>query len=202
MDTETYYEKNLVINNRELNYKGVFRFDELVYVINKALDELHYKKREKKTEELVTEQGRRTYIELRPLKVYTKYIKLLIKIKISLSNVTETVEEVQEGMKKKFENGDVLITFDSWVLTDYGHRWGMKPSVYFWKSLINKYVYPFPLEGAAPGMVSADTAHIYTQIKKLFNSYKHETGQAVTEEEIRQNVEEDIRKEMEEGREE
>ncbi|MBS3116726.1 hypothetical protein J4421_03975 [Candidatus Woesearchaeota archaeon] len=198
MDTETYYEKNLVINNRELQYKGIFRFDDLVAVINRATEKLHYEKREKKTEEIVTEEGRKTYLELRPIKMVTKYIKLMIKIKITVSNATQTIEEV-EGLKRKFDHGDLLIVFDSWVLTDYGHRWGMKPYVYFLKSMINKYLYSFPLEGSASGELASDTTFIYAQIKQLLESYKHELGKIVKEEEVVRDVEEEIRKEIEEG---
>ena len=58
---EPYYEGNLVINNRELIYKGIFRVDDLFREINMALQERGYTPREKKSEELVTEAGRKTF---------------------------------------------------------------------------------------------------------------------------------------------
>ena len=65
---DTHCEKNLIINNRELNYKGIFRADELFTLINRALQAKGYDKREKRTEEIVAEGGKKTSIELRPFK--------------------------------------------------------------------------------------------------------------------------------------
>ena len=118
---ETYHEKYLVINGRELKYKGLFKVDELFAVINKSLERKNYEKREKKTEELVTEAGRKTHVELRPFKVKSNFVTLMIKMKITLDNVTETVME-KDGIKNKFQLGDVIIVFDSWVLTEYQNR--------------------------------------------------------------------------------
>ena len=194
--SEVQYEKNLIINSRTLAYKGIFREDELFSAINRVLEERGYEKREKKTEEVVTEGGRRTYVELRPFKELSNYIVLQIKMKITLDNVTGKIEEF-EGQKKKFQQGDVTIVFDSWELTDYQTRWGMKPFVYFIKGFINKYVYAFPIEAGSKGVLAGDTAFMYGTIKKLLNSYKLEVGKGPKEEDIHRQMEEDVRKEME-----
>ncbi|MBI2103325.1 hypothetical protein HYT55_05765 [Candidatus Woesearchaeota archaeon] len=187
-------EKNLIINNRELRYKGVFRVEELFSTINKALQEKGYEKNEKKTEEVVSEEGKKTHIELRPYKVKTEYVMLMIKIKITLDAVTETVETVH-GVKQKFQSGDVLVVFDAWLMTDYENRWTMKPLVYFLKSFINKYLYTFPLEAGFAGELTGDTAHVYAAIKKLLQSYKYQAGKAVREEDVRKEMEREVEKE-------
>lgn len=194
---ETSCEKDLVINNRELKYKGIFRSDEIFSAINRALEEKGYEKREKKTEELVTEMGKKTYIELRPFKVKANYLALMLKIRINLDNVVEVVEKIG-GAKEKFQQGNVNIFFDAWTLTDYEQRWQMKPWVFFLKGFINKFVYIFPLEGGMRGEVVGDTAFIYAQVKKLLNSYHPEIKKQVREEDIRKQIEAEISKEMEE----
>jgi len=195
---ETQYEKELIINNRELKYQGVFRAEELFSALNRALEERGYVKREKKTEELVTEAGKRTYVELRPYKEKTNYLVLMLKIKIVLDNVTEKTEMVQHE-KRKFQQGNVEIVFDSWILTDYSDRWNLQPVVFFTKALINKFLYKFPIEAGIRGEVVQDTAYIYAQLKKLLSSYKYEAGKVVKEEEVRKNVEAEIAKEFMEG---
>lgn len=187
----TFYEKNLIINNRELHYNGIFRVDELFSAINRALEEKGYEKQEKKTEELVTEHGRRLHLELRPYKQKTNYVLLMIKIKITLDNITEAIEEVN-GSKQKFQKGDVLVVFDSWLMTDYEHRWTMKPLVYFLKSLINKYLYAFPLEAGFPGELTSDTAHVYAAIKKLLQSYNPKSKKIVRESDVVTEMEKEI----------
>lgn len=189
---KAYFEKNLIVNNRELRYKGIFRTDELISTINKELGKLGYTKREKMSEEIVTEEGKKTYIDLRPFKIKTNYVQLMIKVKITLDHVTDVTEEV-EGVKKNFERGDVLVTFDAWILSDYDPRWGMKPFVYFVKGVINKYFYKMPLEGSFPGEVAGDTAALYSALRKLLNSYKHRSGKVVKEEDVMKEVEKEIR---------
>ncbi len=188
---DTHCEKNLIINNRELKYSGVFRADELFAAINRAIEERGYEKREKKSEETVTEEGRETYIELRPYKEMSEYATLMLKIKIHLKNTTEAVEEVH-GQKRKLQKGDVLIVFDAWSLTDYQSRWGMKPWVYFFKAIINKFVYTFPMESGFIGLLVGDTAYVFGHAKRLLNSYGEAEGRPPTEEEIKKAVEEEM----------
>ena len=185
------YERDLIINNRELNYKGIFRFPELISTINKVISERGYEKNEKKSEELVTQDGKRTLIELRPFKQKTNYVMLMIKIRLILNSVTEIDQEVA-GTTHKFSQGDILVVFDSWLLTDYYKRWGLQPLVFFLKGIINKYIYTWPLEGGLPGELKSDTAAIYAAIKKLLNSYKHEVDGKVSEQDVMQDVAKDI----------
>ena len=196
MISEINYEKNLLINNRQLKYKGIFKADEVFSIVNRALEEREYTKREKKSEETVTEAGRKTYVELRPFKTISNYLTLMIKIKIIFDNVVESLEESRLE-KKIFQQGDVLIIFDAWVLSDYNNRWGMKPWFYFVKGMFNKFVYKNPLEAEVTGTLAKDAAYIYARIKRLFNSYRGDSGEPVKEEEIIKETEEELKKEIE-----
>jgi len=100
-------EKNLIINGRTINYKGIFSTDELFSVINQALDERGYIRKIKKQEELVTETGKRSYFELRPYKTKTFSLTLMIKIKITEDNIIEEKQAVQ-GVTKLFKNGNLI----------------------------------------------------------------------------------------------
>lgn len=186
-------EKNLVVNNKELVYQGLFRVDGLFSAINKALEEKGYTKSEKKSEELVTPAGRMLFLELRPYKVITEYITLMIKIKITLDNITDVKEEIN-GHKIVFQKGDVKIAFDSWSLTDYQSKLGLTPGVYFIKGLINKFLYTFPLESGSLRTLGSDTAYIYAQALKFLNSYKSKQKKAAAEEEVRKKIAEEIKK--------
>ena len=62
----------------------------------------------------------------------------MIKIKITFDNVTETSEVVNDA-KRLYQNGEVNIAFDSWILSDYANRWGMKPWFFFMKGISNKF---------------------------------------------------------------
>ncbi|MBT6774572.1 hypothetical protein HOA91_04325 [Candidatus Woesearchaeota archaeon] len=195
MINEINYEKFLRINNRQLSYKGIFRADDIFSTVNRALEEKDYTKREKKSEETVTETGKRIYVELRPYRVITNYLTLMIKIKITLDNVTESPVE-HKSEKRIYQQGDVLIAFDGWVLSNYHNRWGMKPWFYFLKGLMNKFVYKNPLEAETGGKLAQDTAYIYAKIKGLLNSYQGELGKPRMEEEIKKQVEKELKKDI------
>ncbi len=68
----------------------------------------------------------------------------------------------------------VNIIFDAWSITDYAHRWGMKPFFYFMKGFVNKYIYHFPLEGGFVEELKSDTDHLNEQLKSLFSLYKYQ----------------------------
>jgi len=169
-------EKNLIINNRTLTYKGIFRVNELLNSINSTLKEQGYQNLEKKTEETVFPSGKKTFIELRPFKIKTSYVTLMIKIKIYLNNIIEITKEV-DNIKMIFQQGDVTIIFDAWSVTDYSKRWGMKPLFFFLKAVINKFIYHFPLEEGFIGELKSDTTLVYDQIKALLNLYKYQVSE-------------------------
>ncbi|MBT4805095.1 hypothetical protein HON71_02900 [Candidatus Woesearchaeota archaeon] len=195
MINEVNYEKFLLINNRQLSYKGIFKVEDIFSTINRALEEKDYTKREKKSEETVTEAGRKTYVELRPFRMITNYLTLMIKMRITFDNVTEDLVE-HKSEKRIYQQGDLLIAFDGWVLSNYRNRWGMKPWFYFVKGMINKFIYKNPLEAETGGKLAQDTAYIYAKIKGLLNSYQGESGKPVKEEEIRKQVKKELKEEI------
>ncbi len=191
-------EKNLVVNNKEFRYSGIFLADEIFSQVNAALEEKGYTKQEKRAEEKVTPTGRKLYLELRPYKIVTNYINLMIKIRITLDNVTEHTEK-KNGVPRKFDKGDVHVAFDAWSITNYEGRWGMKPLVYFLKGVFNKYIYTFPVESGATSELVEDTVHIYAQVKHLLQSYAGERPPLKTEEEVLEEMKKEITKEIEQG---
>ena len=189
---EHYLQKNLVVNNKELKYIGIFNVEELFNVINEALEEKGYTKKEKKSEELVSEQGKKIFLELRPYKNLTNYLRTVIKMKVFLDKVVDHQEEI-EGKKVKFQKGEITIVFDAWVITDYEERWGMKPFVFFLKGIINKFLYQYPLEGGSTGIVAGDTAHLYAKVKNLLRSYVPKVEKQMGEQDIIKEVSKDIK---------
>jgi len=167
-------EKNLVINSRTITYKGIFKIREIFKTVNDALEKLGYQKSEKKTEETVTPSGKKTFVEIRPYKIKTNYVTLMIKIKIMINNVVEVSRPV-DGVNTNFQQGEVRVIFDAWSLTDWEARWGMKPTIFFLKAWIFKWFYRLPSEEVYIGELSSDTGYIHDQIKSLLNLYKYQT---------------------------
>ena len=201
MISEMNYEKNLIISGRELEYKGIFNINDLYSTINKAIKEQGYEKREKKSEETVKEEGRHVYVELRPWKEVTKWLLLMIKIKIIADNVTETISVVNNE-KRVFQKGDVKIIFDGWIMSDYEDRWQMKPFFYFLKTMVNQFIWKAPIESNISGQLEGDVEQIYKMIKQHFDSYRGEQGNIVKEQEIVKKMEMDVEKDIQKEKEE
>ena len=189
-------ENNLIINNKRIAYNGVFRTSELLSIVRHALEEKGYSYVEKKNEELVMPEGRMLQLELRPVKNVSPYMNLMIKILITLDNVTETVKEVS-GVKQKYQQGEVAIGFDAWSITNHEDRWGLKPFSYFVKSVVNKYIYKSHTEEDLLKQLVSDTAYVYAKIKELLESYQGKKIAPMKEDEIMRKVEEEIMKKPE-----
>ncbi len=187
-------EKNLLINNKKISYHGVFRTDELFSVLRQVLEEKGYAYAEKRNEELVTPEGRLLQLELRPVKQVSPYMQFMVKIRMTLDNITETTKDVS-GIKQKYQQGDVVIAFDAWSITNHEGRWGLKPFSYFMKSVIHKYVYQFKIEEDLLRDLVTDTAYIYAKVRELLQSYQGKKIPPMKEEEIMKKVGEEIGKE-------
>ncbi len=186
-------ENTLVINHRELNYKGIFRSEDVFRLINKVLAQKGYAKNEKRSEEVNTDEGRRFLVELRPSKSKTTYLKLEMRMRITFDNVTSVVEEREHG-KERFEVGTVHIIFDGWVKTDYQNRWTQNPYSFFLKAWIHKYVYRFKLDDQYSGEIFSDTAYMYGQLRALFDSYVPKAAPKGHEKDVMKDVELDVEK--------
>ena len=184
-------EKNLLINNKKITYQGIFRTDELFSVLRRALEEKGYAYAEKRNEELVTPEGRLLQLELRPVKQVSPYMQFMVKIRMTLDNVTETTKEVS-SLKQRYQLGDVVIAFDAWSITNHEGRWGLRPFSYFMKSFVHKYIYKFKVEEDLLRQLVSDTAYVYAKVRELLQSYRGKKIPPMKEEEIMKKVEEEM----------
>ncbi|MEK6939295.1 MAG: hypothetical protein AABX31_01060 [Nanoarchaeota archaeon] len=191
-------EKNLLINNKKISYQGIFRTDELLSVLRHALKEKGYEYAEKKNEELVTPEGRLLQLELRPVKQVSSYMQFMVKVRMALDNVTDITKEVS-GVKQKYQQGDVVIAFDAWSITNHEGRWGLTPFSYFMESFIHKYVYKFKIEEDLLRDLVSDTAYVYAKVRDLLQSYQGKKIPPLKEAEIMKKVEEEFLKQTEPG---
>lgn len=169
-------QKSLIVNSLELNYKGAFSFDEFYRTLKKKTESLGYKFHEKRFEQFNGETGKNLFIELRPFKQKTAYAALTLKIRIDMRNVKDVSIEV-DGVPTALQEGEIDILFDAWIMMHYNKRWNMSPLVWFAKSVINKWIYQFPLEGGFAGEVAADTHQIYQHVKAFLNLYRYRVPQ-------------------------
>ena len=163
-------EKRLVIDGLELNYSGMFELEELLRKIDSLTAERGYVKNEKKRTEITRSYGKEFNIELRPTKKKTDYFTLMIKMRISITNLREVIVEKQ-GAKTKLNKGNVKIIFDAWTTSYYEGIWEQKPLFYYLRHLFEKAIYQFHTDEHIKEL-SDDCHYIYNNVKSFLELYE------------------------------
>jgi len=166
-------EKNLVVDQKILEYKGLFEFSEVIETLNSLIKSKGYDLQEKKAEEKVLEDEKEIHLELRPLKRATSYQTLMIKVTINAKNLTEEIHTVG-GKKRHFHKGNLSLVFDGWSLTDFERKTQERMLNYFIRGVISKYLYRSPTEGKIIGELKSDVDFVFNQLKSFLNLYKYQ----------------------------
>ncbi len=160
-------EKRPVIEHEQVVYEGVFSVKELYKALYGWMSDKGYAPVEKRTHESVTKAGKHIEVELEPYRKFTDYAKSVIRIHLTCHDLAD-VEVAKDGHRKKMQKGKVVLTFDSWLETDYEHRWETQPVFYVLRSLFEKYVYTPFLSGFITS-VRNDTLDAKNQVKAYLN---------------------------------
>ena len=160
-------ERRPVIEQESISYEGIFNLKELYQLFYGWMSDKGYIPVEKRVHESVAKGGKHIEVEFEPYKKFSDYAKSVIRIHFTAREVTD-VEVTTDGHKRKMQKGKVNILIDSWLETDYAHRWETQPVFYVVRSLFEKYVYTPFLSGFITG-VRDDTNMLRDQIKAFLN---------------------------------
>lgn len=160
-----------IVSQQRVTYEGLFSFAELMRHIDDWYTTKGYMPVEKKTIESVKPDGK--YIEywFAPYKKINDYVKFIIWIRVLGSDLKEKEVE-RDGRKEMLVEGKVQFVFDSFIETDWEHRWETKPMFYFFRTVWDKYVFK-PFLSGYPSMVKEDTHDLINQTKSFLNLYKY-----------------------------
>lgn len=159
------------VSGKELiKYEGLFSLKDLYKLLNQIIDDRGYIPVEVSVEESVEKTGKSIEADLEPFKKFTDYAKSVIKIKIRVSDCKE-VEVTRDKKKQKLNKGKILIEVESYLETDYEHRWETTPYLYVLRTLFEKYVYT-PFLSNFSQQIADDTDFIKSQVKSFLNLYR------------------------------
>ncbi len=133
-------EKKIVFQDKFVSFEGLFNLKDLFRIIVKWFNERGYDMWENKNYEEVYEDGKKIIFELLPYKKVSDYYKLEIRVFVVFENLKE-VEVELNGVKQKLLKGRADFTFDAILVTDYENRWEGRASYYFYRALIDKFIY-------------------------------------------------------------
>jgi hypothetical protein len=125
--------------DENLEYEGYFSMKEVFRIIDKYFRQRGFDKKIIFDEEYHTPTGKYIHVKMEPYKKWDDYVRMQIRLWIYAKDMVEVEREV-DGQKIKTEYGKLYITFDSFLQTDYRHRWDSKPAYFLIRTLIEKYL--------------------------------------------------------------
>ncbi len=131
-------EVRTLIDGKELAYEGLMDVRKLLFHIDNWLKEKHYDKVENKNYEEVYEDGKQIVIELRPYKKLSDYVKSEMRIFMVFSRLRDAEVEVG-GAAREVQRGRAQLSFDSYLVTDYEHKFERTPFFYFFRTVADKF---------------------------------------------------------------
>jgi len=164
-------EREVVIDKMRLSYEGLLKITDLYKLVDGWLRQKGYDKREKRMAESITKTGKFIEWEMEPWKKITDYAKIVIKLRIIITDVKEVEVEIDKT-KVKMNQGKADFVFDGYIETDYENRWESKPLFYFLRTLFDKYVFRSYTTGFHSNAI-ADVNDLHSRIKSFLNLYRY-----------------------------
>ncbi|RMF55570.1 hypothetical protein D6745_01700 [Candidatus Woesearchaeota archaeon] len=164
-------EYKFVVEELRLAYEGLMNVPELYSMIDQYFREKQYDKREVRNFEQTTPDGKNIELEIQPYKKITDYAKLVIKIRMFFYGLQDVVVE-KDGLKIKMQKGKVEMIFDSFLETDYEHRWEQKPTYFLIRTLFDKFIYKIYTTQFEKEL-EKETNHIHDMIKSFLNLQRY-----------------------------
>ena len=164
-------EKRIVYQDKFVSFEGLFNLRELFRTICRWFSERGYDMWENKNYEEVYEEGKKIIFELIPYKKVSDYYKLEIRIFVVFENLKEVEVELR-GVKQKLLKGRADFTFDAILVTDYENRWEGRPSYYFYRAIVDKFIYKSYTDKYEQ-MLIKDAREVQEEIKAYLNMFRY-----------------------------
>ena len=164
-------EKKIVYQDKFISFEGLFNLKDLFRTIIRWFNEHGYDMFENKNYEEVYEDGKKIIFELIPYKKVSDYYKLEIRVFAVFESLKETEVELN-GVKQRLLKGRANFTFDAILVTDYEGRWETKPTYYFYRALIDKFIYRSYTDRYESQLVK-DAKEVQEEIKAYLNMFRY-----------------------------
>jgi len=164
-------EKKFVFQDKFLSFEGLFNLKDMFRTIAKWFNERGYDMFENKNFEEVYEDGKKIIFELIPYKKVSDYYKLEIRIFAVFQNLKEVEVEIK-GVKHRLLKGRADFTFDAILVTDYEDRWEGRPANYFYRAIIDKFIYKSYTDRYEAELLK-DAREIQEEIKAYLNMFRY-----------------------------
>lgn len=132
-------EKNNIMTNEIVSFKGLFHIDDLFSMTNDYFKELGYDINIGSNQTDIESNHKKIKVVYNIWKKISDYIKYVVKVEIS--SKMNDVEILIDGVPSIVQKGDITISISGTVISDYEKSWEQKPEYFFIRTLFNKYIY-------------------------------------------------------------
>ena len=163
-------EKKFVVYDLRLSYNGPVNIEDFYREVEDWMRQKGLSKELKKKTENLTPKGKKLEWTVECWKNITTFAKEVVRLRSFFNNVRE-IEVRRNGKRIKTQQADVLIQIDGILETDLSQRWEQTPIFYFFKMLVDKYIWPF-YSGRYDGFPAADAHDLHKTLQAFFNLQK------------------------------
>ncbi|MFH0869774.1 MAG: hypothetical protein V1866_01815 [archaeon] len=164
-------ERKIVFQDKTLNFQGLFDLKGLFRTINTFFADHSYDPFENKNFQEVYEDEKKVIFELLPYKKITDYYRLEIRVWAVFEHLKDVEVEIK-GVKQKLLKGDANFTFDATLITDYENRWEGKGVYFFFRSLVDKFIYKGYTDRYEDA-VTKDVRDLMEEIRAYLNMFRY-----------------------------
>ena len=155
-------ERRAIVEEKVLRYNGIFSTSEMYEIIERWFADNGFSDREEVEHmEKITKSHKTVEVLYQPVKTLSSYSKAELRLFIEIDNMRRTVIE-KDGKKITMTDGNITLTFDGFLTTDYENRLDVaKPRNFVWKTVFDKLL--------KKTESSEDEAKIAGYVSELYN---------------------------------
>jgi len=163
-------EKKIVDYDIRLSYNGPVKITDFFKEVEDWIKKKGMKKDLKKKMERLTGKGKKLEWTVECWKKLEHHTTEVVRLR-SMFNEVKDIEVDRQGRRIKTQQADILLLIDGILETDTSQKWEQKPTFYFIRALIDKYVWKFHTE-KYDGLVSSDAHDLHRTLQAFFNLQK------------------------------
>jgi hypothetical protein len=153
----------------QVNYQGIFNFNDLMTLIDSFFKRKGYTKHIMSHNEKAAESGRTINIRMRPFKP-VKANKLEIQVWLNINDLTDITKNI-DGMNIGMNKGKVNIVIDAFFLSDMRGQWEARAEYTFIRTIFDKFLFRSKSKDYE-GMVKSDATELKNELSSALNLNK------------------------------
>ncbi len=164
-------ERRTIVYGRVLKHSGLFNAKEMYDLIDQWFSDQGFSDRDELEHlEKIYKNKKQVEIFYQPSKKVSDYVKIELRLLITISNLVRKVVEI-DGRSVGLNEGDLEISFDGYVSTDLENRYENEPRRLLKQAILDKF-FRKTLHSEYDAMISNYIQELYTYLRKYLQTTK------------------------------